>query len=84
MTIIEQGAAETTPQGLGAGFPAYQAELKKRFAELKGKPGKLTLEIEGSDPAEGKPGVLHEYVVRLLDIASEIGFTDIAPVPMKQ
>lgn len=72
MTIREQ---DGPPGGepIGAGYDRYGAELRKRRADLKGRPSKVTLEIGSS--------ILHEYVVRLLDIARQAGFDDIAPVP---
>jgi biopolymer transport protein ExbD len=72
MTIREKDG----PAGgdsIGASIDRYQAELKKRKAALGGKPSKLTLEIGD--------GILHEYVVRLLDVGIGAGFEDIAPVP---
>lgn len=59
---------------LGASVERYRDELKKRRAALGGRPSKLTLEIGD--------GVLHEYVVRLLDVGIAVGFEDIAPVPL--
>ncbi len=72
MTIREK---DGPPGGdpIGASVERYGAELRKRRAELKGRPSKVTLEIGD--------GILHEYVVRLLDVASQAEFTDIAPVP---
>ena len=72
MTIREK---DGPPQGeaIGASFDRYGTELRKRRADLKGRPSKVTLEIASP--------VLHEYVVRLLDIARQAGFEDIAPVP---
>jgi biopolymer transport protein ExbD len=72
MTIREQ---DGPPGGesIGASYERYGTELRKRRADLKGRPSKVTLEIGSA--------VLHEYVVRLLDIARQAGFEDIAPVP---
>ena len=72
MTIREK---DGPPGGdaLGADIRRYQAELRKRRADLKGRPSKVTLEIGNA--------VLHEYVVQLLDVARQVGFEDIAPVP---
>jgi len=72
MVIREQ---DGPPQGeaIGASPERYSAELRKRRAELKGRPSKVTLEIGSS--------VLHQYVVQLLDLARQAGFEDIAPVP---
>lgn len=74
MSILEKDAADTKPMSVGADPANLQKELKKRFDELKGKPGKLTLEIDD--------GLIQEYVVRLLDVAINVGFTDVAPVPL--
>ena len=75
MTIREK---DGPPGGdeIGASIDRYSAELKKRKAALGGRPSKLTLEIGD--------GVLHEYVVRLLDVGVQAGFEDIAPVPADQ
>jgi biopolymer transport protein ExbD len=73
MTIREKdGTGAGDP--IGAGVDRYQTELRKRKTSLGGKPSKLTLEIGD--------GVLHEYVVRLLDVGIGVGFEDIAPVPL--
>jgi biopolymer transport protein ExbD len=73
MTIREK---DGPPGGdaIGANIDRYGAELRKRRADLKGRPSKVTLEIGD--------GILHEYVVRLLDVAQQAEFTDIAPVPL--
>ena len=73
MTIREKDGP-VAGDAIGASIDRYQAELKKRRAALGSKPSKLTLEIGD--------GILHEYVVRLLDVGIGVGFTDIAPVPM--
>ncbi len=73
MTIREKDGP-TAGDPIGASIDRYQAELKKRKGALGGKPSKLTLEIGDR--------VLHEYVVRLLDVGIGVGFEDIAPVPM--
>lgn len=72
MTIREK---DGPPGGdaIGASVERYGTELRKRRGDLKGRPSKLTLEIGNA--------VLHEYVVRLLDVARQAGFEDIAPVP---
>lgn len=72
MTIKEKDGPGAGDQ-IGASFDRYQAELKKRKAALAGKPSKITLEIGDN--------ILHEYVVRLMDLAMQVDFTDIAPVP---
>ena len=74
MSALEQGAADTKPVDLGSDVKRYQAELKSRFEGLKGKPGKLTLEIGD--------GLLQEYVVNLYDVARGVGFEEVAPVPL--
>jgi biopolymer transport protein ExbD len=74
MTLQATGVDAAAPEPLGADTKKYQEELKKRWDALKGKPAKLTLEIGD--------GLVQEYVVSLLDIAVNVGFTDIAPVPM--
>jgi hypothetical protein len=55
-------------------YEAYEAALKRRKGEIGGRPSKLTLEFED--------GILHEYMVRLLDVGIQAGFEDIAPVPL--
>ena len=58
---------------LGAEPEAFRKELRDVRAKLKGKPGKLTLEID--------PKLLHAYVVQLIDAGLQTDFTDISPVP---
>ncbi len=72
MTIREKDGP-AAGDNIGASIERYQAELTKRRGALNGKPSKLTLEIGD--------GILHEYVVRLLDVGIGVGFEDIAPVP---
>jgi biopolymer transport protein ExbD len=73
MTLTEAESAKAGTD-LKADIGVYFEELKK-LAELnKGKPAKLTLEIE--------PKLLQEYVVSLLDHGIRAGFSDIAPVPV--
>lgn len=73
INIKEDGTASTGAD-LGAEPKALLAELKTIYDEkLKGKPGKIALEIEGS--------LLQAYVVNLIDAGIQAGFTDIAPVP---
>ena len=74
MTISEQGSTDLKPMDLGADVKRYQEELKRRWADLRGKPAKLTLEIAD--------GLVWEYVVNLLDVGINVGFTDLSPVPM--
>jgi biopolymer transport protein ExbD len=72
MTIREEGSAENA-RDIGADIGAYFNELKSRVDQLKGKPSKLTLELDDK--------LLEEYVVKLLDHGIRAGFTDISPVP---
>lgn len=74
MTIVEKDAAEVKPEQLGADVKKYQAALKTRYNALKGKPAKLVLEVGD--------GLLQDYVVNLVDVAVNAGFTDFAPVPL--
>lgn len=74
MTILERDAAEVKPEPIGADVKKYQAALKTRYNDLKGKPAKLVIEIG--------EGLLQDYVVSLVDAAVSAGFTDFAPVPM--
>jgi biopolymer transport protein ExbD len=74
MTLVAEGTA-TPPVNLGADLQKYKAELDRRRAETKGQSSKLALEIAG--------GLLHEYVVRLIDLGQQAGFTDISPVPIE-
>ncbi len=71
--IIREKDGPPGGDAIGANLERYRSELSKRRGDLKGRPSKVTLEIGNT--------VLHEYVVRLLDIARQIGFEDIAPVP---
>jgi biopolymer transport protein ExbD len=73
MTLVYEATA-TPPVNLGADTKRYYTELQKLRAEARGSPSKLTLEIGD--------GLVHEYVVRLIDLAQQAGFTDIAPVPI--
>mgnify|MGYP001017146809 CR=1 FL=1 len=61
---------------IGPGFDAYRDTLKARRAALGGKASKLTLEFED--------GIVHEHMVRLLDLGIGVGFEDIAPVPLNK
>lgn len=74
MTILEKDAAEVKPEDLGPDVRKYQAALRSRYNDLKGKPAKLILEIGD--------GLLQDYVVNLVDVAVNVGFTDFAPVPL--
>src|SRR5262245_21281135 len=72
MSLMKAGSAEKEID-LGADGRTYLNELKKLAGQNKGKPRKLTLEIE--------PKLLHGYVVQLMDHGIRAGFIDIAPVP---
>jgi len=72
MSISEKEGADARPEQIGADFKQFEAALRKRFD--KTKPAKLTLKIGD--------GLLQEYVVRLLDVANQVGFSDIAPIPL--
>jgi biopolymer transport protein ExbD len=72
MTLTEADTAKE-PTKLGSSIEAYFNELKKLAEQSKGKPLKLTLEIEGK--------LLHGHVTTLLDHGIRAGFVDIAPVP---
>lgn len=74
MTILEKDAAEVKPEDLGADVRKYREALAARYNGLKGKPAKLVL--------EAGDGLLQDYVVNLLDVAVNVGFTDFAPVPL--
>ena len=74
MTVLEKDAAEVRPEPLGADVKKYQAALKARYNDLKGRPAKLVIEVGD--------GLLQDYVVGLVDAAVSAGFTDLAPVPM--
>ena len=76
LTLREKDAVDPLPLDLGADLKKLQAELKKRYDALKGKPGKLSLEIDEA--------LLQESVVQLIDLGVRIGFKDIAPVPAKR
>ena len=71
--IIREKDGPPGGENIGADPKTFQAEMKKRRADLKGRPSKVTLEI-GTN-------LLHGYVVQLLDVARQAGFDDIAPVP---
>ena len=72
MTLREDGAA-VEAKDLGAGMDSYMHELQAITKQLKGKPAKLTLEIDDK--------LLEEHVVARLDHAVRAEFIDIAPVP---
>lgn len=74
MTFEEEGGGKLAVD-LKADIKNYFDELKKASDENKGKPAKLTLELDGK--------LLQEYVVSLLDHGVRAGFTDIAPIPIK-
>jgi biopolymer transport protein ExbD len=72
MSIREDGSAVEARE-IGADLSNYFKELQSRTDQLKGKPSKLTLELDDK--------LLEEYVVKLLDHGIRAGFTDISPVP---
>ena len=72
MTLSEAETAKASTD-LKADPKIYFDELKKLADQQKGKPSKLTLELDGK--------LLQEYVVLLLDLGVRAGFSDIAPVP---
>jgi biopolymer transport protein ExbD len=72
INLKEEGTA-TTGTDLAADPQTLLVELKKISDQLKGKPGKLSMEIDES--------ILHDYVVKLIDAGIQAGFTDISPVP---
>ena len=76
LTLREKDGPDPKPLDLGIDLKKLQAELKSRYDALKGKPGKLKLEIEEA--------LLHESVVQLLDLGIRAGFKDIAPVPVEK
>ena len=76
MFLTEKGAANPVAVPLGADQKRYYDELKKRSDALKGKPGKLILEMDNA--------LVNEYVVGLLDAGIRAGFKDIAPAAMKK
>lgn len=73
MSIREERSASAESKDLGAGIESYFKELQSYTQQLKGKPAKLTLEIDDK--------LLEVYVVQLLDHGIRAGFTDISPVP---
>lgn len=73
--VLLEEANTAAPVKLGT-VEKYQAELKKRFDELKGRPGKITLEMDNH--------LLQGYVVKMIDVGIRTGFTDISPVPMNR
>jgi biopolymer transport protein ExbD len=76
MLLIQKGSVDTRPVNLGADPKRYFDELKRRADDLKGKPGKLILEIDGA--------LLNDHVVRLIDAGIRAGFKDIAPTAKKK
>lgn len=72
MTVRDRGGS-AEGEDIGAGFARYRTALAERRAALGGRPGRLVLEVGA--------GVLHEYLVRLLDIAIEVGFEDVTAYP---
>jgi biopolymer transport protein ExbD len=72
MSIREEGSA-VDAKDIGADMKSYRDALLARTAALKGKPIKLTLELDDK--------LLHEYVVQLLDHGLRADISDISPVP---
>ena len=72
MTVREDGSA-AQPKDLGPDPGNLLRELKSLTAALKGKPAKLTLELDDK--------LLEAYVVQLVDVGIQADFTDISPVP---
>jgi biopolymer transport protein ExbD len=72
ISIREDGSG-VVAKDLGSDLGNYFKELKSQFEQLKGKPAKLILEIDGN--------LLEDHVVKLLDHAARAGFSDISPVP---
>jgi biopolymer transport protein ExbD len=75
ITIREDGSA-AEPKDVGADAENLMKELKDLNEKLKGKPGKLTLEIDDK--------LLEDAVVKVLDASIQGGFMDISPVPIEQ
>jgi biopolymer transport protein ExbD len=73
MSVREEGSAVAEAKDIGVNPDNYLNELKARINELKGKPAKLTLEIDDK--------LLEAYVVQLIDGGIQAGFSDISPVP---
>jgi biopolymer transport protein ExbD len=73
MSIREEGSAVAEAKDIGADIANYFKELKSRAQELKGKPAKLTLELDEK--------LLEAYVVQLIDHGIRAEFSDISPVP---
>src|SRR4051812_30978415 len=73
--VLLEEASTAAPMKLGT-VEAYQTELKKRFDALKGRPGKITIEMDNK--------LLQGYVVKMIDVGVRTGFTDISPVPMNR
>lgn len=78
MTIAEKDSVEARPEDLGADIRAYDKALRTRYAELKGDKSKAKLSLEIAD------NLLGEYYVQLMDVASQVGFTNIAPAPLNK
>ena len=72
IAIREEGSP-VEGKDLGSDLGNYFKELKSQNEQLKGKPAKLVMEIDGN--------LLEDYVVKLLDHAMRAGFSDISPVP---
>jgi biopolymer transport protein ExbD len=72
MSLREDGAAGEG-KDLGANIQTYLTELKGLVQQAKGKPIKLTLELDEK--------LLEAYVVQLIDTAIQADISDISPVP---
>ncbi|MDB5311945.1 MAG: Biopolymer transport protein ExbD/TolR [Gemmataceae bacterium] len=72
LTQIDEAGAPTID--LGADLRKYETDLTKRFDALRGKPGRLTLEIGD--------GLQQEFVVALVDVGIRVGFQDVTAVPL--
>jgi hypothetical protein len=87
MTLREDGAPDTSGKNLGDNVATLKKELNTLFdmeqkrsnaAKSEGReipPPKLLFELDDK--------LLQAYVVQLLDAAVQVGFTDVAPVPIR-
>ena len=74
LTLRDLDSTEV-PKDLDADLAGLKSSLKSAYDGAKGKPPKLTLEVDA--------GLSHANVVQLIDVAVAAGFTNIAPVPIK-
>lgn len=70
---IRDGDRPAESDAIGASFARYRAALAERRAAHGARPSRLVLEIGA--------GLTHEYYVRLLDLAIEVGFGDVTAYP---